>query len=272
MNNELICFTKNQEVSIQSLPGVFILDCQEPDVNTVENNVEMTGVDGELVFDKTYGAFEIAYKGYYDGRNDPRLVLMDLKNIIHQRGYYWIRDSFHPGFRYAVNKATLEHEFIHSTAFTFTLTFKIFRGYKESLGTTLSDFSISENIWQIGEGMVAEDHKYVHTTNHFEIYNAGEITVNPRVHDLIISIQTYSQGGFTIINKTTGEMFKFNDNERLYDTDNVVIDGTKIYKNGIRSGRLTNLGLISLVPGSNEIEIKNVSRVKTSWDFRFLYK
>ncbi|HAZ0989012.1 TPA: phage tail family protein, partial [Enterococcus faecium] len=29
---------------------------------------------------------------------------------------------------------------------------------------------------------------------------------------------------------------------------------------------------INLVEGVNEIEIQNITRVKSSWDFRFLYK
>ncbi|HFQ5678290.1 TPA: hypothetical protein ACHR3I_003004 [Listeria monocytogenes] len=43
-------------------------------------------------------------------------------------------------------------------------------------------------------------------------------------------------------------------------------------KNGVRCGRKTNLGLISLLSGENEIEIENVSNIETTWDFPFLYK
>lgn len=42
--------------------------------------------------------------------------------------------------------------------------------------------------------------------------------------------------------------------------------------NGVNCGIDTNLELITLAPGINEIEIQNVANVKSSWDFRFLYK
>ncbi|EUJ33517.1 hypothetical protein MFLO_02403 [Listeria floridensis FSL S10-1187] len=272
INHKLICFTDSDSIDLSSLPGVFILEGKESDVNTLEDTIEMRGVDGELVFDKTFSPFEIIFKGYYDGRSDPLLVIGDLRNTIHQRGWYYVSSSFYPGYRYPVNKASFEYEMGHSSDFEFTIIFKVYKGHKESLDSTVGDFSMNSDKWQLGQNMVARDHSYIHTRNEFEIYNAGNLSINPRTNDMKVIIQARSLGGLTIINRTTGELFKFNDDQTLSTTDTVIIEGAKIFKNGIRCGRLTNLGLITLVPGINKIEIKNVSSVKTTWDFRFLYK
>lgn len=42
--------------------------------------------------------------------------------------------------------------------------------------------------------------------------------------------------------------------------------------NGVNCGIDTNLGLITLAVGTNEIEIQNITRVESKWDFNFLYK
>ncbi|HHQ0961882.1 TPA: phage tail family protein, partial [Listeria monocytogenes] len=153
----------------------------------------------------------------------------------------------------------------------FTLTFEVFKGFSESLCTSLSPFAFSEGIWQAGQGIVSQNYKYKHTSNRFSIYNAGSFDIDPRMHDLRITIKNCrSDGLLTINNKSTGEKFVFN--EKIYAYDTIELDGSNILKNGVRCGRKTNLGLISLLSGENEIEIENVSNIETTWDFPFLYK
>lgn len=245
---------------------------QSPQIKTNYVNYQYSdgNKDTRSVFDTFVISLECRF--YTHDNQDYHVKLDEYFEDLFIRDSYYLWHSKTPGKRYLVHPVPFEAERYSAGNSKFTLNFEVFPGHSESLGTTLSPFTLESEKWQIGQGVLSEDHQYIHTKNHIQIYNGGSFEINPRMHELKITIQTYSQGGFKLTNRTTGEMFKFNDNERLYDTDTVVIDGPKIYKNGIRCGRLTNLGLISLAPGMNEIDIDNVSRVKTSWDFRFLYK
>ncbi len=139
------------------------------------------------------------------------------------------------------------------------------------MASTLSDFSLS-NEWQFSQGLVAEDYKYTHQTSHFIIYNAGSFEIDPREHYLRIALEGESEGNVTIFNKTTGDRFIYYPSLSTNLGQTLVLDGVIPKLNGVRCGINTNHGLINLVEGVNEIEIQNITRVKSSWDFRFLYK
>ena len=87
-----------------------------------------------------------------------------------------------------------------------------------------------------------------------------------------ITLKGESLGNAAIFNRTTGERFiyypSFSNN--LGQT----LSLNRVYPklNGVNCGNDTNFELITLAPGINEIEIQNVANVKSSWDFRFLYK
>ena len=76
----------------------------------------------------------------------------------------------------------------------------------------------------------------------------------------------------TIFNKTTGDRFIYYPSLSTNLGQTLVLDGVIPKLNGVSCGINTNHGLINLVEGANEIEIQNITRVKSSWDFRFLYK
>ena len=143
---------------------------------------------------------------------------------------------------------------------TYKATFTVFGGCSESMASTLSDFSLS-NEWQFSQGLVGEDYKYTHRTSNFIIYNAGDFAIDPREHALKITLEGESEGNVTIFNKTTGERF-------IYYPDFSTLLGQTLTLDRV----YPNLGLITLAVGTNEIEIQNVTRVESKWDFNFLYK
>lgn len=269
-----LIMNNNQRIPFTEIYAKDVIDLGREAPILKNNDVEFAYTDGETEADANFQAFPFVLEFVLEVGSWVFLQtkLQEMYEVLYQRKAYYLHTNLMPGIFYKARVSDLQLTKWNGSIAQIKIEWSVIKGCGESFGTTLKPFTLESEEWQIGQGVLAEDHQYIHTKNHIQIYNGGSFEINPRMHELKITIQTYSQGGFKLTNRTTGEMFKFNDNERLYDTDTVVIDGPKIYKNGIRCGRLTNLGLISLSPGINEIDIDNVSRVKTSWDFRFLYK
>lgn len=143
--------------------------------------------------------------------------------------------------------------------------------FAESVGTTkdIDDNGITyeSELWSYGMGLLYSDEaqKYTHNTRSFRIYNAGNI---PRHHpfeqELKITIRNASQG-YQLSNKTTGDIFKFNDQPN----GSIVIDGPVITDAGLIAFRKTNGHFITLAPGWNDFEQNQDATV--SFDFRFYY-
>ena len=126
--------------------------------------------------------------------------------------------------------------------------------------------------WQFSQNLEAEDYAYEFNKSRFQVFNAGDFTIDPREHDLKITLKGESLGNATIFNRTTGERFIYYPSFSNNLGQTITLDRVYPKLNGVNCGIDTNLELITLAPGINEIEIQNVANVKSSWDFRFLYK
>lgn len=121
------------------------------------------------------------------------------------------------------------------------------------------------------DGLHVDHLKYTFTDTTFKVWNGGNVTVDPR--NMMLNIRLYrlvTDGGFTMTNKTTGEVFKYT----APRTGNTVdLNGVKALV-GLASNRLreTNRKFISLVPGENEITISGGTVDNIQFDFPFYYK
>lgn len=121
------------------------------------------------------------------------------------------------------------------------------------------------------DGLHVDYLKYTFTGTTFKVWNGGNVTVDPR--NMMLNIRLYrlvTDGGFTMTNKTTGEVFKYT----APRTGNTVdLNGVKALV-GLASNRLreTNRKFISLVPGENEITISGGTVDNIQFDFPFYYK
>jgi phage-related protein len=151
----------------------------------------------------------------------------------------------------------------------FTLDFVSASAYTESVGTTLDGFTFDSEKWGFGGGLVAEDVKYTHTTATFSIYNASDVTVDPRVLPLKITY-TGASTNLSIKNNTTNETWSYTGSTVAGNT--LVIDGTRSLKNGVSVFANTNRKLITLKPGWNDFTLTGASGSFTvAFDFRFYY-
>lgn len=121
------------------------------------------------------------------------------------------------------------------------------------------------------DGIHVDYLKYTFTGTTFKVWNGGNVTVDPR--NMMLNIRLYrlvTDGGFTMTNKTTGEVFKYT----APRTGNTVdLNGVKVLM-GLSQNKLreTNRKFISLVPGENEITISGGTVDNVQFDFPFYYK
>ncbi|AXY05490.1 phage tail family protein [Bacillus thuringiensis LM1212] len=184
--------------------------------------------------------------------------------------FYIIRD-LQPGKRMEVSvdsEFDIDYETLEDGKFT--IDFVIHSVFLESIGTTMDSFTFDSNLWQIGQGLIAEDTKYTHNTTSFRIYNAGDVTIDPRSMPLQIKYIGASNN-LAIKNITTGDIWSYS--KEMLPTDWILLDGVKSYKPGTGSiFKSTNWGLITLQPGWNEFVLDGtIGEFTIKFDFRFYY-
>ncbi|MGE6550804.1 phage tail family protein [Bacillus mycoides] len=151
----------------------------------------------------------------------------------------------------------------------FEISFIIYSVFLESIGTTLDLFTFDSNLWQIEQGLIAEDVQYVHKAPAFRIYNAGDIEIDPRKFPLVIRIRG-ATNNLTITNRTTGDVFKFNLPTTAGDT--VELNRVRVLKNGNTVFTSTNRKLIKVAPGWNDFIVSGIiGTFQIEFDFRFYY-
>lgn len=237
--------------------------------------VEFSGTNGKRLSNSAFDAFPITLSFDIRSREQSMFDLVlqktELRELFTREPEFYLIYSKEPGKKYRVVYDSIDDERKGAIYTRYTVNLGAIRGYSESIATTLTDFNLEEE-WQFSQGLVAEDYKYTHQTSHFIIYNAGSFEIDPREHYLRIALEGESEGNVTIFNKTTGDRFIYYPSLSTNLGQTLVLDGVIPKLNGVSCGINTNHGLINLVEGVNEIEVQNITRVKSSWDFRFLYK
>lgn len=231
------------------------------------------GSVGKKLLTHSFDSFPITFEFDYfaDNLNDLILTETELRELFNKEGEYYFIYTREPGKRYPVTVESISSTKKAYFKGNFVVSFSAYKGYAESMVTTLSNFSFEDD-WQFSQGLVSEDYSYSHNTSHFTIFNAGSFEIDPRESDLRITLEGESEGNVTIFNKTTGDRFIYYPSLSTNLGQTLVLDGVIPKLNSVSCGIDTNHGLINLVEGVNEIEIQNITRVKSSWDFRFLYK
>lgn len=196
----------------------------------------------------------------------------EIFNLFKSEEAFYIAEKRNPGKRWLVkvkDPYNIEQRLVYGD---FEITFICFKGMAESVGYTTDPQTFDAELWQIGQGLLGEDNEYVHDSATFEIYNAGDKTVDPRDPNMEISIEVKAavSSYIEIINKTTGDTYRFDG--KLTTSDTLKLEGIRSTKNGLSVFRDTNKKLIKIAPGFNEFEIKGTSSIDSiTFDFRFYY-
>ncbi|MDK4263993.1 phage tail domain-containing protein [Staphylococcus warneri] len=268
--------TDNETIDINDvLPNFMFLDAKAAFPTTNNESTTMKGVDGELPNITTFAPFSLVVKCGFDGIDviDATLAEQKLRNIFFKRKPYYIITSDNPCIKYAVKNPDINPDYGDYMAVKFELTFSVYKGYSESLKST-DKFSLSSGDWQFEEGLIFDDNiKYNHSTSSFKIFNGSDDTINPILrHKFRLDINIDAPNGFTITNKTTGDVFEYT--KPIKSNKTLSIQGVHPILNNKRVGVDTNFNFLTLDPGYNDIEISgsNLGKTNTKWVFPFIYR
>lgn len=268
--------TDNETIDINDvLPNFMFLDAKAAFPTTNNESTTMKGVDGELPNITTFAPFSLVVKCGFDGIDviDATLAEQKLRNIFFKRKPYYIITSDNPCIKYAVKNPDINPDYGDYMAVKFELTFSVYKGYSESLKST-DKFSLSSGDWQFEEGLIFDDNiKYNHSTSSFKIFNGSDDTINPILrHKFRLDINIDAPNGFTITNKTTGDVFEYT--KPIKSNKTLSIQGVHPILNNKRVGVDTNFNFLTLDPGYNDMEISgsNLGKTNTKWVFPFIYR
>lgn len=268
--------TDNETIDINDvLPNFMFLDAKAAFPTTNNESTTMKGVDGELPNFATFAPFSLVVKCGFDGIDviDATLAEQKLRNIFFKRKPYYIITSDNPCIKYAFKNPDINPDYGDYMAVKFELTFSVYKGYSESLKST-DKFSLSSGDWQFEEGLIFDDNiKYNHSTSSFKIFNGSDDTINPILrHKFRLDINIDAPNGFTITNKTTGDVFEYT--KPIKSNKTLSIQGVHPILNNKRVGVDTNFNFLTLDPGYNDIEISgsNLGKTNTKWVFPFIYR
>lgn len=141
--------------------------------------------------------------------------------------------------------------------------------FAESVGTTQSELTFPAEAWQIGQGLMFDECKYIHSTKFFSIYNAGDITLDPIDYPMTIGYFGPSNN-LEIYNETTGDVWKYTGSST--EGEMITLEGVRSLKNGDSIFPDTNMKLITLAPGWNDFALSGTTgEFLISFDHRFYY-
>lgn len=236
---------------------------------------QMEGLDGSVENGTTFRPRTITVRFWFKGIDilDYTLAQREIWKFLFSYEPYYIAWTRLPGLRYLVQCTPFTDTRLNPMTGTYEVDFVAFTGFAESVGRTdIHPINMDSEIWQmVGQGLILdEDLIYSHSQSTFKIYNAGDITINPRSHYHTLQITIKGVGRPTLKNLDTGDVFTYNKN--LKSSDTLILDGVYPLLNGVHCGRDTNHGLITLKSGWNQIQLSGIANPQTIFGFRFLYK
>lgn len=247
-------------------------DPDSPDYNT-EYDDGVKGRDGAIDVGTTVRVRKLNARFNLSARDmyDIALLRNEIFQLFHSKEEFYIIDQREPGKRWRVKVDPYTIRTLKYVKTEVNLRFTAAFPYAESIGKTTDPMTFDSNLWQIGQGLIAEDIRYTHNTTSFRIYNAGDVTIDPRSIPFKITYTGWSDQ-LTIKNVTTGDTWSYSKVTAVSDSQ-IILDGVKSYRPGIGSiFKDTNWGLITLKPGWNDFVLTGASgSFEIKFDFRFYY-
>ncbi|WHY01879.1 phage tail family protein [Neobacillus sp. DY30] len=177
---------------------------------------------------------------------------------------FYVTESRHPDKRWLVKVAApFSPEQQQLYGFFVVELVTVEQPFAESVLTTLDPNTAAAQITGTGSREI----NYRHSASSFEIYNEGDVAVNPREMPLVITFKGASTN-LKITNLTTGDVWQYTGTTAVSDT--VKLDGIRATKNGLSIFRNTNRKLIRLAEGWNDFQITGATGAyEITFDFRF---
>lgn len=224
---------------------------------------------GLILTNTTFDARNMRASFFMQSVDSKEFVLLRNKviSLFDARTEFYIIDERESHKRWKVRTATTYSiEKTSGTGGFFEVEFISFSPFAESIGTTLEPITFRNNQTLLDKGLNLTEKDYIHTTNTFKIFNAGE-KIDPRELPLLIKFIGQSSN-LTIKNKTNNTQWKYYGTSEPWDE--IILDGIKSYKYG-SIFRDTNYGVIELEKNWNEFEISGATNFQVKFEHRFYY-
>lgn len=204
------------------------------------------------------------------------LVRDELFNYFSGLDFLYLIDVRNPAKRWKVKvSSAYEVTPIATRVAVFDIEFISDSPYCESLGTTSDPRTFDAEVWQFGQGLLMDDDiSYTKTSNTFQIYNAGGVTIDPRSIHTPMTIEitsnvTSSNAVLSLTNKTTGETWTYTGSITAGQT--IQLKNVEALIGGSSVFLKTNYKVITLKHGYNDFEkSSNISQVKFLTRFYYL--
>ena len=266
-------WNSNFETVLTDIPGLRFLDFDEEKPEVRANTLEVKGKDGVLIGTPSYAPFQLILRFYYAGSDveDYNLLKQKLRSILFRKDVFYVHHSDRPGIKYACYTEDNSITDIYDRYGTFEVTFNVYKGYSESLKSTVNIDFLTDD-FQFEQGVITgENIKYEHTTPRFRIWNGGE-DIDPLDHRLVIKITCDAPNGIFLTNHMTNETFRYYG--AISKSNPLILNGVHPIMNGNRVGIDSNWEWITLVSGFNHIEIDGIGMnfVSCEFEFDFIYR
>ncbi|MCP1124558.1 phage tail family protein [Bacillus sp. 3103sda1] len=191
--------------------------------------------------------------------------------ILDSREPFYVTVDTEPGKRWLVRADSFTPDHITTKVGRCNITLQCVSPYAESIGTTLDPMTFDSELWQIGQGLIAEDMLYKFSVTSFQVYNAGDVAINPKEPRMPLVIRVYGvTQNLSITNRTTGDVWQYTGETTASDV--IELKGVRSLKNGVSIFGNTNYKLINIATGWNDFVIGGVTGpFNIEFDFRFYY-
>lgn len=183
---------------------------------------------------------------------------------------FYLIDSLEPGKRWKVKVSSPFQISQINDDGEFAIDFISYNPFSESIGTTKEaiTFRYEHEINDLSLNITENDY-IINSETTFSIYNASNVTLEPRELPLLITY-TGESNGLAITNETTGDIWSYDGTTVAGDI--VKLDKVRSFLNGVSIVRQTNKGFITLAPGWNVFTLTGTGASFTiDFDFRFYY-
>lgn len=239
------------------------------------NYQELSGVDGSFFASQSLAKKTITEKFWLHFTTYENFILarQQIYHLFGTRNYVRIRTDVNPYKVYYgyVTPFSINPINPGMNDVNFSLVFDVPDGVKYSMYSCddLVTNHASDGI-QFGFNLWQEDElpTYSFSGNSFQVFNAGDIAVDPyqQKHQLKISFD-YSGNSIKLTNTTNNTSWKYNNSS----SDTITLNGLNAYKGTDNVNSNTDYGYISLEPGWNQFTVEGADSSKISFSFPFIY-
>lgn len=251
--------------------GASLLGLRRPGVNN-ENMYDTTdNRNGERLIDTKKKGRPLTAKFLLQGKDflDREQAIEEFYELFNHHDEFIVIDSMQPSKQWIVqvNGEIPDPDRLDSY-YACRIEVPLYSGYpySKSIGTSLDPLKFDSDLWQIGQGLIAEETTYRYKSSTFQIYNPSVIDIVPWEHPLVIAIRGRTKG-LQIVNETTGDVFKHFGSTR--ESDILTLNRIRHLKNGYSCMGETNHNDITLAKGWNKFKVSGLEGAEVSFDFPF---